>query len=168
MESELQARFRPYYIVNLIWMPIVLVILGLWILSEQPSVDWAAAAIAMLALSAGILFMLRRAIFRFGSSAMTIDAHGIDHWTWGLIPWRDIEEVELRRETPGFTFTYFLRVNVHDSRSYLGNVGGIERWLRTKTMGTTTGYLDLLVSGLKPGPVQIHAAAAAFLEQRGK
>ena len=168
MPSEIQARFRPYYVVNLLWLPTLLVVLGLWILGEQPSADWAVAAAVMLALSAGILFLLRRALARFGGNAMTVNTEGIDHWTWGFIPWSDIESVDIIKATPGFAFTYFVRVGLRDSRSYLGNVGRIERWLRTKSVSTATGYLDLLVSGLQPGPEEIHQAAKALLEQHSR
>ena len=161
--SEVKARFRAYYVMNMTWLPVVLGVLALWILSEQPSPDWAIAAYVMLALAAGILYLLRRALARIGASAMTINADGIDHWTWGLIPWSDIKDVALLRATPGFTFTYFLTVRLRDSAPYLGRVGGIERWLRTKSLGTTTGSIDLLISGLSPGPEELHAAAVAFL-----
>jgi len=168
MQGEIQAQFRPYYVVNLVWLPTLLIALGLWILGAHPSADWALAAVVMLVLAAGILFLLRRALARFGGNAMTVNAEGIDHWTWGFIPWSDIENVDFIRATPGFTFTYFVRVSLRDSRQYLGNVGRIERWLRTKSVRTATGYLDLLVSGLQPGPEEIHQVAKALLEQHSR
>lgn len=57
--NEIRARFRPYYMINLVWLPMVLTILGIWILESSPSPDWAAAAVVMLGLAAGILYMLR-------------------------------------------------------------------------------------------------------------
>jgi hypothetical protein len=163
--SEVKALFRAYYVMNLMFLPVVLGVVALWILSEQPPPGWAIAAYVMLALAAGILYLLRRALARIGASAMTINADGIDHWTWDFIPWSDIEDVELLRATPGFTFTYFLTVRLRDSAPYLSRVGGIERWLRTKSLSTTTGSIDLLISGLSPGPEDLCAVAVALLEQ---
>lgn len=163
--SEVRARFRAYYVVNMTWLPVVLGVLALWILGERPPPGWAFAAGVMLALAAGVVYMLRRALARIGTSAVTINADGIDHWTWGFIPWSDIEGVELLRATPGFTFTYFLTVRLRDSATYLGRVGGVERWLRTKSLSKTTGSIDLLISGLSPGPEDLSAAAVGFLEQ---
>lgn len=165
LQGEIQARFRPYYVLNMVWLPVVLIVLGLWIFGAHPPPGWASAATGMMLVAAGILYMLRRALARISDGAMVINAEGIDHWTWGFIPWSDIEDVELLRATPGFTFTYFLTLKLRDSAPYLSRLGGIERWLRTKSLSTTTGSVDLLISGLWPGPEAIDAAAAHFLEE---
>jgi hypothetical protein len=164
--NEVRARFRGYYIVNLMWLPVTLVFLGILILGAEPSTDWAVAAIALLVVAAGILYMLRRAIARFGSNAMTIDVKGIDHWTWGLIPWSEIEEIEFSKTFPAFTFVYFLKVRVRDPRVYLGNISGIERWLRTKSLKTNTGSLELLLNGLTENPQRINDVANSLFEER--
>jgi hypothetical protein len=164
--GEIGARFRPYYIVNLVWLPAALTILGIWILKSSPSPDWAVAAVAMLGLAAGILYMLRRAIARFGDNAMTVDAQGIDHWTWGRIPWQEIESVELSKTIPAFTFVYMLKVNVRHPEAYLGNVNAIERWLRNKSFKKTSGSLDLLLNGLTERPERIGDVATLLFEAR--
>ena len=164
--NEIRARFRPYYMINLVWLPTVLTILGIWILESDPSPDWAVAAVVMLGLAAGILYMLRRAVARFSSDAMTIDARGIDHWTWGQIPWHEIQSVEVSKEMPAFTFVYMLKVGVRHPEIYLGNVNAIERWLRTKSFKKTSGSLDLLLNGLTENPRRIAEVATTLLESR--
>ena len=163
---ELQASFKAYYFVNLLWLPGVLVFLGIWILTAEPSDDWAIAAVVMLVVAGGILYLLRRAIARFGRDAMTVDMKGIDHWTWGRIPWHDIESVELSRTIPAFSSVYMLMVKVRRPENYLGKVNAIERLLRTKSFSKTTSTLELLLNGLTQRPERICDVATALLESQ--
>ncbi|MBT8108487.1 MAG: hypothetical protein KJP17_09640 [Gammaproteobacteria bacterium] len=164
--NEVRARFRPYYIVNLVWLPIVLVVLGAWILTSQPSPDWAVAAVVMLGFAAGILYMLRRAIARFGSDAMIVDDKGIDHWTWGMISWEDVERIEFLKTMPAFSFVYALKIDVRNPESYLGNISAVERLLRNKSFTKTSGSLELLLNGLSIRPERIGETATAFFDAR--
>lgn len=163
--TTIEANFRPYYVVNLLWLPTVLIFLAAWILSVQPSKGWGLAAVAMLGIAALILFLLRRALARIGSPALTIDERGIDHWTWGLIPWEQISSIELLKTAPAFTYVFFLIVKVRRPELYLTKVSWFERLVRNRTVRADVNRLELLLNGLSVEPVRVHEAAETMLHR---